>query len=468
MDFFIAAIAFIVIFSVLVLIHEWGHFYAARKAGVAVEEFGFGLPPRILGKKVGDTLYSVNWIPFGGFVKLLGENAHDPKLLKNKKSFVAKKPLVRLLIVTAGVLMNFVLAIVLLTIGFTFGIQPLIISTDDVFANLENGNIQTVQGILVKDVKEGGVAHNAGLRANDRIISVNGEDVVDPQQIDLGGVGHAQADYIYSVERGGNEISLHMEARSGESLGFDLYQIFFVPHPVVLQVLEGSVPDVAGLKKGDTINVVNGKPVYYLDDVVLDGVVGAGAGDDFVVQRGEKMVQIHAGGEKAKDAGTVSGGMEPGFADSDFVVIDQIYSDMPAQKAGLVNGDIMVEVNGEPVRSAEQFVALTKANAGKDTLFKIRRGDRILEFTIRPTDKGLIGVGLPKVRVFADGALALYASATPVSVLKIKDVQYPFWVAPFKALEETGRLSLVTLTMFGDVVSSIVTKFTVPEGVAGP
>ncbi|PIY72838.1 MAG: hypothetical protein COY86_09860, partial [Rhodobacterales bacterium CG_4_10_14_0_8_um_filter_70_9] len=117
---------------------------------------------------------------------------------------------------------------------------------------------------------------------------------------------------------------------------------------------------------------------------------------------------------------------------------------------------------------AEQFVDLTHSNAGKDTLFKIRRGEQVFDFTIRPTDQGLIGVGLPKVKVLADSSLVLYASSAPVSVLSIKDVQYPFWFAPIKALEETGRLSVMTFSMFGDVVSSIFTRFTVPEGVAGP
>lgn len=91
MEFIVTAIVFVLIFSVLVLIHEWGHFAAARRAGIKVEEFGFGLPPRIWGKKKGETLYSINAIPFGGFVKLLGEDSRDPKLLKNKRSFIAKK-----------------------------------------------------------------------------------------------------------------------------------------------------------------------------------------------------------------------------------------------------------------------------------------------------------------------------------------------------------------------------------------
>ena len=67
-------VLFILILSVLVFVHELGHFLAAKKAGVLVEEFGFGLPPRLWGKKVGETLYSINALPIGGFVKLYGED----------------------------------------------------------------------------------------------------------------------------------------------------------------------------------------------------------------------------------------------------------------------------------------------------------------------------------------------------------------------------------------------------------
>lgn len=110
-------IIFILILSILVLIHELGHFYAAKKAGVTVEEFGFGLPPKIFGKKIGETLYTLNLLPFGGFVKLLGEDAESDEASENTKlnpnSFASKSPMWRAVIISAGVFMNLVLAIVL-------------------------------------------------------------------------------------------------------------------------------------------------------------------------------------------------------------------------------------------------------------------------------------------------------------------------------------------------------------------
>jgi len=73
----VSLIVFILILSVLVLIHEFGHFITAKKMGVYVEEFGLGIPPRIYGKKIGETIYSINLFPFGGFVRLRGEDSSD-------------------------------------------------------------------------------------------------------------------------------------------------------------------------------------------------------------------------------------------------------------------------------------------------------------------------------------------------------------------------------------------------------
>ena len=74
---FLGIIAVIIFLSLLILIHELGHFLAAKKFGLWIEEFGFGLPPRAWAKKIGETIYSLNWLPFGGFVKIFGEEPSE-------------------------------------------------------------------------------------------------------------------------------------------------------------------------------------------------------------------------------------------------------------------------------------------------------------------------------------------------------------------------------------------------------
>ncbi|MFA5136834.1 MAG: M50 family metallopeptidase [Patescibacteria group bacterium] len=113
-------ILFVIIIAVLVLIHELGHFIAAKKSGILVEEFGFGFPPRIWGKKIGETTYSINAIPLGGFVKLFGEEYEEIENVPTKQSlsvslkkraFIYKKPIVKTVVILAGVIMNTVLGV---------------------------------------------------------------------------------------------------------------------------------------------------------------------------------------------------------------------------------------------------------------------------------------------------------------------------------------------------------------------
>lgn len=114
----LVAIIAILILSLLVFIHELGHFIMAKRAGVRVEEFGLGIPPRIIGKKYGETLYSLNVFPFGGFVKVSGEDPEDisgtlAEAMKDPRNFMSKSPSVRAGILVAGIVMNFLLAFVL-------------------------------------------------------------------------------------------------------------------------------------------------------------------------------------------------------------------------------------------------------------------------------------------------------------------------------------------------------------------
>src|SRR3972149_9008234 len=109
---FLSIIIFIITLLVLVVIHEFGHFIMAKRFGIKVEEFGFGIPPRAWGKKIGETIYSINWLPFGGFVRLLGEDEENMLVTnekgqpQNERDFRAKPVGQRIVVGIAGVVMN--------------------------------------------------------------------------------------------------------------------------------------------------------------------------------------------------------------------------------------------------------------------------------------------------------------------------------------------------------------------------
>lgn len=169
----VAVIVFIIILSVLVMIHELGHFIMAKRAKIGVDEFGFGLPPRLWGKKIGGTIYSINWLPFGGFVRLVGEDPTD-KRRNSPNSFYTKTKLDRILVVVAGVVMNLALAvlifyIVVFALGSKVGI-PLFVDHKFKFVN------ETRQ-VLISDIEESSPAKNAGFNVGDSITRIDGREI---------------------------------------------------------------------------------------------------------------------------------------------------------------------------------------------------------------------------------------------------------------------------------------------------
>lgn len=187
---------FIIILGLLVFSHELGHFLSAKKMGAGVEEFGFGFPPRFIGfqrftssgidqtKKIkkwriflgqnkskhpanltGGTIYSLNWIPIGGFVKIKGEQGDNKQA---PDSFGHKKIWQRTIILSSGVIMNFILAFAIISLGFMIGLPSAINDSLPATAHVKN------QAIQIAEIQKDSPADKAGLKMGDYIVSVDG------------------------------------------------------------------------------------------------------------------------------------------------------------------------------------------------------------------------------------------------------------------------------------------------------
>ncbi|MBI4714210.1 RIP metalloprotease RseP [Candidatus Uhrbacteria bacterium] len=156
---------FIIVLSLLVFVHELGHFLVAKKTGMKVEEFGFGFPPKLFGIKKGDTVYSINWIPLGGFVRIKGESG-DHK--EDSDSFASKKIWQRFSVLIAGVAMNLVLAAIFLSIGFMVGLPSIVDENLPKSARVEESKL-TIMTVLEKSP-----AKEAGVNEGDNIVSIDG------------------------------------------------------------------------------------------------------------------------------------------------------------------------------------------------------------------------------------------------------------------------------------------------------
>lgn len=173
---------FFVILLVLVLVHEAGHFFSAKFFKIRVDEFGFGFPPKLFGIKKGETEYTFNALPIGGFVKIFGEDPNDENTNgpDRERSFVHKPKWQQAIVLFAGIFMNFVLAWLLFSFGFMSGL-PTSTSNAPENVTLQNSHLTIVS--VLKDSP----AELAGLEPGDKIIYLtNGTDttqVINPESV---------------------------------------------------------------------------------------------------------------------------------------------------------------------------------------------------------------------------------------------------------------------------------------------
>lgn len=200
------------ILTMLVTIHELGHFIVAKLFKVKVEEFGIGFPPRLWGRKKGETIYSVNAIPAGGFVKLLGEDATEMQIDKGlggpdkSRYFQAKPPWVRSSIIVAGVIMNLLLAFVLFTAllasnNFRADV-PLGIPSSGQTLDLNFPFGEQENKILILFAQPETPAEKAGLKSLDEVTSANGQtfsNIDDFQDFIQGQAGNEISFEVYNI-----------------------------------------------------------------------------------------------------------------------------------------------------------------------------------------------------------------------------------------------------------------------------
>jgi len=253
----LAILVFILILGLLVFVHEAGHCIAAKRAGMGVEEFGFGFPPRLIGvQRVSGkwrmvrgggssrkpstinhqppTIYSLNWIPLGGFVRITGESGGDAD---DPRSFAAKPRWQRAIVLVAGVAMNLVLAIVLFTAVYSLGAPQVI---DD----LPPGATIRDRRTSIIGVLRDGPAAGAGVQSGDAITAIDGESFTDIRGVQQYIGAHADQDLRITVDRNGQsrEFTLRPAPLPGverPGIGVQLVEVGTVRFPLHLAAWQG-------------------------------------------------------------------------------------------------------------------------------------------------------------------------------------------------------------------------------------
>ncbi|MGC9602230.1 MAG: M50 family metallopeptidase [Minisyncoccia bacterium] len=262
---------FILILVVLVIVHEFGHFIVAKLCGIRVDEFGIFFPPRIAAITRGETIYSINWLPFGGFVKIFGENYNDlPAQAGGQtgtRSFASKPPLMQAMVIVAGIVCNLLFAWLVLSTGYMAGI-PTSPGTNTF------GTVTNVQ-VLVTDVLPGSPAEKSGLVSNDQIEKIQTAsaslDVRSLIQTQSSGaadtvtnfiVAHQDESVIITVLRGGQQKEFLAKAESGlvagrKAIGVELSDVGTLRLAPPQAILQGAI-----FGYDITINTAQGLAVF--------------------------------------------------------------------------------------------------------------------------------------------------------------------------------------------------------------
>ncbi len=358
MDILITIVQFLAVLAAVVLVHEFGHFATAKAFGVKVNEFGIGFPPKLLTLwRKGDTEYTINLLPIGGFVKLEGEND-----VTGPRSFASKGIGTRFIILIAGVFMNVVLALLLLTGLFMF----------------------TVGELEVAQVSSRSPASEAGLLPGDRVLKVNGEDVSGFRQLTRTLGANRGTDVPLLVRRDGEEQVLYVppishsfphEAASGVS-------VEVVGDINVTQVSSGSPADTAGVQDGDIITAVDGSSVegfYALTGLINDN---RGRRIEWQVLRDGTPVTLYVTPRSSPAPGQGATGIHIDVSGD--VRVQDVAPGSPAEAAGILPGDIITEVDGEAIGDFNELARAVDKRLGEASAWTIQRGGVSRPVTLFP------------------------------------------------------------------------------------
>ncbi|TSC76940.1 MAG: hypothetical protein G01um101431_123 [Parcubacteria group bacterium Gr01-1014_31] len=293
--------SFLAVLGVLVLVHELGHFFAARQAGVKVEEFGVGFPPRALGvyrdpqtkrwvtvgpkrRQAPATIYSFNWFPLGGFVRIKGEQGEEAS---DADSFAHQGIGRRVWIISAGVTMNVVAAFVLLSIGFAIGLPQVLGDRLPYGAKVVSTSVQIVE------VRAGLPAAEQGLQIGDTLVSLDGNPVTTLEGVQAYVDAKVNTPVTVRVRRGNEVVTKMMTpqllAETGRGgIGVQLVSTGIVRFPLPVAVWQGAkstaglIVEILRAFGGILTRLVQRQPV----DVELSGPVGIAVLSGQVVRMG--------------------------------------------------------------------------------------------------------------------------------------------------------------------------------------
>ncbi len=361
----------VLLLGILIVVHEAGHFVVAKLSGVYVERFSVGFGPVILKKKIGETEYCLSLLPLGGYVKMLGEEPDeeiDESMIH--RSFSAKRPLVKSLIVLAGPLSNLIFPVFIFLFIYT----------------LPYSTTPPVVGTVMPESP----AERAGIKVGDKIISVDGHRVFEWSHMSKLISERAQKKTKVVVERNNKlvELSTIPEKREtidrlGDRISAGRLGISSARFAAVIGVKKNSLAHKMGLRNFDRVLEIGGKSVVDYNDLLEKLKRFCKNGCSITIQRSLGIIRWL----NEIDPEIVLEKRLPTFPDGIFPASQLVYrvlKDSPAMRAGILEGDRILSVNGRPFVALFQLSEELSLGEGKEVELEIERGTKRVKFKITP------------------------------------------------------------------------------------
>jgi len=243
-------LVFAFVFGILVFVHEFGHFFMAKLVGIRVEVFSWGYGKRLVGIKKGDTDYRISMIPLGGYVKFSGEEVLEKKREMDARDFMAKTRWERFLVLVMGSMMNICLAIILMSIINMSGVSV------SKFMDAEP---------VIGWIESESPAEKAQLQVDDEILSINNRKIDTWSDVELAVGTKPDRTIDIEIKRGDLvlDVQLLTESKTQYAMGYAGFSAKIWAQ--VMMVTSGSAADKAGIKAGDVIREIDGKPAHYFE-----------------------------------------------------------------------------------------------------------------------------------------------------------------------------------------------------------
>jgi len=379
--YMIGAILFMVFFfGFCVFIHELGHFLVAKWRGLYIVAFSIGFK-KAWGFTRGGVEYRIGWIPCGGYVDLPQIDSSDEKKVINGKELPSIKPIDRILCAGAGPLFNVLFGLFLGLFIWYYGIPQ---------------DSPKMREIVVESVEQGSPEYQAGLRADDVIVKVNGKKFYSTWMGFVKEVLFTVGKVELTVKRDGKLIEMAYTPVENphhfgkERLGYP----FFTPRiPIILYPKKDSPAAKAGIQRGDILIGVDGKKVGGVDDFAVIGEMLSKSSLSVTVLRGNRPVEIAKIvplAVRIPDAFRIGIMRNPDEGEK----VIRVLPGSPAEKAGVKVGDVVTAVNGAEIKNFEDMQNMIGAGKGRETAITLVRSGQKLTLNMKPEPAFYYDLGL--------------------------------------------------------------------------